>query len=142
MRNLRMRVTLLLGMIVLSFIVCLNNGPAIFVLVQDTVISYQLGDIPAPPSYTDKYSLYGGGWLLGYESDLSIEALKDYYLTELANQNWEIKHYSGFLVECIRAKRKESYRIIEIRPVTSSVNKVHVHFFDGAGGSCSFSNLP
>ena len=139
MYKLRTRLLILLGITAVSLICCLNSGPQIFALGQDVVLNHQLGDIPAPPSYNVKYSSYGGGWLLGYESDLSIDVLKEYYMTELSQQNWEIEHYSGTYRECILAKRGQVYRVIEITEFKVSGSKVHVRFNAGA---CSFSSLP
>jgi hypothetical protein len=128
------------NLLIISVVVCcilvINMGTILF-FVRDVGLSILLGDIPVPPTYADKIASYNTGWILIYDTMLTSEALKEYYLAKLPEQNWSIEYYSTPILDCILAKRNQVVRVIEISGASRYTSRVQVRF-DGL--SCKFAD--
>lgn len=129
---------LILGIVGVSLI-CIINGPQVTTTLEKVILGTLLGDIPAPPTFGMRYTGFNSGWVLSYDTDLTLEALREYYLEELLKQHWEIEHYSEHNQECILAKRNSVIRVIEMRPAPGYRSRIQVRFDEL---DCNFETSP
>lgn len=133
----RVKLLFLIGTCIIC--ACLYYAAPITAFIERLTLNYLLGDVPAPPNYAIKYTGYNSGWALSYDTNLSFEAVKNFYIAELPEQNWAIEYYSETAHECIFATRNGVVRIIEVRIAPQYTSRVEVRFDEL---SCHFEPPP